>query len=187
MRSSGTGHVRDRAGTISGRVERGELGKNGAVLPSTGRRAQAIESLWSLARRPGRAHSNLLAAPAGIDPAEAAAIEALFAAVDADRAPLARHLSWRLGPLVERGVPPRVIEAAPVPRAARLRFADGTTVVVKSVSPGDLGVLAVAMRQGSVRPAGCGTDPEGRARLLFTWLGGHRSLSLRVVGLDQPD
>jgi hypothetical protein len=32
---------------------------------------------------------------AGIDPAEAAAIEALFAAVDADRVPLARHLSWR--------------------------------------------------------------------------------------------
>ena len=174
-------------GVRSGPVEEGEIGKNGAVPSSTGRRVQAIESLWSLARHPGRANSGLVPPPARIAPADAAAIDAMFAVLDPDLLHLARRVSWRLRPLVERGVPPRVIEAAPVPRAARLRFADGTTVVVKGVTPGDIGVLAVAMRQGSVKPARCETDAEGRARLLFTWLGGHRSLSLRVVGLDQPD
>ena len=74
-----------------------------------------------------------------------------------------------------------------MPRAARLRFADGTTVVVKSVVPGDVAVLALAMRHGSVRPAACTTDLDGSTQLLFTWLGGHRELALRVVGLDQPD
>ena len=125
--------------------------------------------------------------PGGTAPADVAEIEAMFEAVDADRLDLARRLSWRLHPLVQRGVPPRVIEAAPVPRAARLRFADGTTVFVKGTLPGDLGVLAVAMHQGSVMPAACGTGPEGGAQLLFTWPGAHRRLSLRVVGLDQPD
>jgi hypothetical protein len=120
-------------------------------------------------------------------PAQAAEIEAIFAAVDADGPALDLRLSRRLGPLVQRGVPPRVIEAAPVPRAARLRFADGTTVVVKGTSPGDLAVLAMAMQQGSVRPAACRTDPQGRTQLLFSGRDGQCRLSLRVVGFDQPD
>jgi hypothetical protein len=74
-----------------------------------------------------------------------------------------------------------------VPRAARLRFADGTSLVVKSAVPGDVGVLALAMSRGSVRPTACTTDPEGCVRLVFTWPGSRSGLSLRVVGFDQPD
>ncbi len=111
----------------------------------------------------------------------------MFAAVDSDGRSLALRLSRKLGPLVQRGVPPRAIEAAPVPRAARLRFADGTTVVVKGTASGDLAVLAMAMLRGSVRPAAWRTDLEGGTLLQLSWTHGQRRLSLRVVGLDQPD
>lgn len=123
----------------------------------------------------------------GVDPVEASEIEAMLSAVSTGVGDLALRLSWRLNPLVQRCVPARVIEAGPVPFAARLRFADGTAVVVKSAVPGDVGVLAVAMRRGSVKPAACRTDADGATRLVFTWPGRHRDLSLRVVGLDQPD
>ena len=98
-----------------------------------------------------------------------------------------RRLSSRLQPLIQRGVPPRFIEAAPAPRAARLRFADGTTVLVKVAVPGELGTLALTMRYGSLRPARCTTDPDGSAHLLLSCSGEHRHLWLHVVGLDQPD
>jgi hypothetical protein len=128
-----------------------------------------------------------MAVPGGVAPAEAAEIDALFASVDTDRRTLAFRLSLKLLPLVERGVPPRALEAAPVAKAARLRFADGTTVVVKSTSPGDLAVLVMAMRHGSLRPVACQTGRDGGAQLQLSWADGQRRLSLRVVGLDQPD
>ena len=128
-----------------------------------------------------------MAVPGGFAPAEAADIEAMFASVDADGSALALRLSLKLGPLVQRGVPPRVLEAAPVAKAARLRFADGTTVVVKSTSPGDLAVLAMAMQHGSLRPAACRTGPDGGAQLQLRSPDGRRRLSIWVVGLDQPD
>jgi hypothetical protein len=128
-----------------------------------------------------------MAVPGGVAPAEAAEIEAMFASVDADGPDLALRLSRKLAPLVQRGVPPRALETAPVAKAARLRFADGTTVVVRGTSPGDLAVLALAMQHGSVRPAACRTSPDGGAQIQFTWPDGQRRLSLRVLGLDQPD
>ena len=120
-------------------------------------------------------------------PAQAAEIEALFASVDADRRALTLRLALKLGPLIQRGVPPRALEVAPVARAARLRFADGTTVVVKGSSPGDLAVLALAMQRVSLRPAAYRTGPDGGPQLQFSWPDGQRRLSLRVLGLDQPD
>jgi hypothetical protein len=128
-----------------------------------------------------------MAVPGGVAPAEAAEIEAMFASVDADRHALALRLSLKLGPLVQRGVPPRVLEAAPVAKAARLRFADGTTVVVKGTSPGDLAVLAMAMQHGSLRPTACRPSPDGGAQLQLRSPDGQHRLSIRVVGLDQPD
>lgn len=142
-------------------------------------------SPWLLGRGPGKDRAPLDLA--GIDPVEASDIEAMLSAVSAGVGDVALRLSWRLNPLVQRCVPARAIEAAPGPFAARLRFADGTAVVVKSAAPGDVGVLALAMRRGSVRPAACTTDSDGAIRLVFTWPGWHRDLSLRVLGLDQPD
>ncbi len=154
---------------------------------STGNPVHGIGRLWSLAlRRPATA-SEVLSPSATATTAEAE-LDAVLAAADSeDRRDFSRRLSSRLQPLVQRGVPPRVIEAAPVPRAARLRFADGTTVLVKVNVPGELGTLALTMRHRSLRPAACTTDPDGSAHLLLSCSGEHRRLSLHVVGLDQPD
>lgn len=156
--------------------------KNRKVTAHAGREGEATGSPWSFGRRFGRVAVQV----SGLDPADASEIEAMLNAVStAGDFPL--RLLHRINPLIQRCVPPRAIEAAPVPRAARLRFADGTSIVVKSAVPGDVGVLALAMRHGSVKPAACTTGPDGCTRLVFTWPGNHRELSLRVVGLDQPD
>jgi hypothetical protein len=128
-----------------------------------------------------------MAVPGGVAPAQAAEIEAMFASVDAGGRALALRLAVKLGPLVQRGVPPRMLEPAPVAKAARLRFADGTTVVVKATSPGDLAVLAMAMQRGSLRPTACLSGPDGGAWLQLRGPDGRYRLSIRVVGLDQPD
>ena len=153
----------------------------------TGRPVHALARLWPLARRRASSGSSLLGLSAGIDPTGVGEVEAVLAAVDTDRRDFALRLSSRLQPLVRRGVPPRVIEGAPVPRTARLRFADGTTVLVKVDVPGELGTLAVIMRRGSLKPAALKTDFDGSARLLLSCSDEHRGVSLHVVGLDQPD
>ncbi len=84
-------------------------------------------------------------------------------------------------------MPPRLVEAGPVARSARLHFADGTTVLVRSLRPGDLAVLAVVMRRCSARPVSCTVAPDGSTQLQLVWPGGHRPLAMEVLGLDQPD
>ena len=67
-----------------------------------------------------------------------------------------------------------------MPRVARLRFADGTTVLVKAAVPGELGALAVIMRRGSLTPAAFTTDRDGGAHLLLNCPGEHhRSVPAR--------
>ncbi|HTW06503.1 MAG TPA: hypothetical protein VME46_03280 [Acidimicrobiales bacterium] len=156
------------------------------MLSSTGRGAHLIGP-WLLARRSTRARTDPLGAPLGARADEGAEIDALLAAVGAGSQELALKLSLHLSPLLKRGVPPRWVEGAPVARAARLHFADGTTVMVKGAVPGDVGVLAVAMRRRSVHTAAFATGPEGKTQLLFTWSGGRHRLWLQVLGLDQPD
>jgi len=145
-----------------------------------------IGRLLSLARRRYHTEAALPSPRSAVDPAAAAEIEAVLASVEADAHDFAVRLSSRLYPLVRRGVPPRVIERAPVPRVARLRFADGTTVLVKLAVPGDLGAIVEIMRR-SVTPSACRTAPDGSTHLVFRLSSGHRVVSLRVVGLDQPD
>ena len=160
-------------------------GKNGGVTSNEGASPHGIGRLLSLRRRRSLAQP-ALPSPGGVSPAAAAEIEAVLASVEADAHDFAVRLSSRLYPLVRRGVPPRVIERAPVPKVARLRFADGTTVLVKLALPGDLGAIVEIMRR-SVTPSACRTDPDGSTHLVFRLSGGHRLVSLRVVGLDQPD
>ena len=122
-----------------------------------------------------------------LSPEQGAGIDRLLADMGAENLELSLRLSWRLRPLVQRGVPPRAVEAGPAAHAARLRFGDGTTVIVKGNTPGDVGVLAVAVQRCSVKPTACTTTPEGSTQILFTWPGRRHSLWLRVLGLDQPD
>jgi hypothetical protein len=161
--------------------------KDDGMSLSTGKPVHGIARLWPLGHGRASPGSSLLRLSARTDPTEIEKIEALLAAVGTDRRHFALRLSSRLGPLVRRGVPPRAIERAPVPRAARLRFADGTTVLVKVDAPGELGTLAVIMRRGSLKPAALTTDRDGSAHLLLSCPGEHRRVSLHVVGLDQPD
>jgi hypothetical protein len=154
---------------------------------SAGRPGPGIGRLWSLTHRRTLTGSGLFGPPAATGAPEMADIEAVLTPDDTDRREFARRLSSRLSPLVQRGVPPRVIEAAPAPRACRLRFADGTTVLVQVSVPGEVGALAVTMRHGSLKPTGCTTDRDGSAHLFLSSSAEHRWLSLHVVGLDQPD
>ena len=144
-------------------------------------------SRWPHAARTHRNAPAVTALAECFDLADAKQIELVLARAADDGFEMAARLSWRLRLLVQRSIPPRAIEAAPVPRAARLRFADGTTVVVHGTMPGDLGILAIAMKYGSVKPTACSLSPEGNARLSLAWPGANHRLSLDVVGLDQPD
>jgi hypothetical protein len=154
---------------------------------SAGRPVPGIGRLRSLAHRRALGGDGLLASEARTGAPRLADIGAVLTPDDADRREFARRLSLRLYPLVQRGVPPRVIEAAPAPRACRLRFADGTTVLVQVSIPGEVGALAVTMRHGSLKPTGCTTDQDGSAHLFLSSSAENRWLSLHVVGLDQPD
>lgn len=119
--------------------------------------------------------------------ADAAEMERRFRAVALGEAE-ARHrrLVVRLQPLVQRAVPVRKVEAAPGLPSARIRFADGTTVVVRGHAPGDVGVLAVWALRASFPPVTCSTDADG-VHLAFALPGGRRRLSVLVTGLDQPE
>jgi hypothetical protein len=156
---------------------------------SAGDPVHGVGRLRWLGHRRGVTTGDVLGWPEASPADQAEELEAVLVAAgtDTDRRQFARRLSSRLEPLVQRGIPPRAIEAAPVPRAARVRFADGTTVLVKVAVPGELGNLALTMRHGSLKPAGWTTDPDGSARLLLSLADPHRPLSLHVVGLDQPD
>lgn len=122
-----------------------------------------------------------------LDPADVADLTARFERIDAERA--ARRgvlLEVHLRPLVARRVPVRCIEAVPELHTTRVRFADGTAVVVKGETAGDAGVLASVLRQHRVLPAEYCTDAAG-THLVFDWSEGRHHMSLLVTGLDQPD
>jgi hypothetical protein len=156
-----------------------------AVLSSTGNAGWGSRHRWTRASRLPREVMAVQGLGPEVAASEAAEIELMLTKAG-DTAELAARLSWRLRLLVRRAVPPRAVEPAPVPRAARLRFADGTTVVVKGAVPGDLGVLAMAMQHWSVKPTACSIKADG-AELAVIWPGAHHLLFLQVVGLDQPD
>jgi hypothetical protein len=122
-----------------------------------------------------------------LDPVDIADLAARFERIDAERA--AHHgvlLEIHLRPLVDRRVPVRCVEAVPELHTTRVRFADGTAVVVRGETAGDAGVLASVVRQHRVLPADYSTDAAG-THLVFDWSGGRRQMSLLVTGLDQPD
>ena len=160
--------------------------KNDGVALSTGR-IHGLVRLWPRAYRQTSTGSSFPGLSAGAEPTEVEEVGSILAAVDTDRRDFSVRLASRLHPLVRRGVPPRVIERAPVRRAARLRFADGTTVLVKAAVPGEFGTLAVVMRRGSLKPVAFTTDRDGGAHLLLSCPGDQHRVSVHVVGLDQPD
>ena len=122
---------------------------------------------------------------AGFDPSDLAELDAAFAAVEAERlrgqliqaAPVLRQL-------VSRQVPARAVEAAPERRAVRVRFADGTQLLVKGTTPGDAGVLARWVRDRTVLLV-TWLEAEGQARLTFASPHRRGRLGFVVTGIDQ--
>ena len=99
--------------------------------------------------------------------------------------PATPGVALQLSTLVDRGVPVRAVEVAPGLQAIRLRFADGTAVLVRGWVPGDAGLLARWVRACSVVPVACSVRARG-TQLEFSVEGQPNRLALRVTGLDQP-
>jgi siroheme synthase (precorrin-2 oxidase/ferrochelatase) len=133
---------------------------------------------WS---SPRRSRSEL---QAGFDPSDLAEMEAVFAAVEAEQlqgqivqaAPVLRRL-------VSRRVPARAVEPAPERQAIRVRFADGTQLLVRGTTPGDAGVLARWLLDRTVLLV-TWLEAEGEARLTFASPQRRGRLGFVVTGLD---
>jgi hypothetical protein len=120
-----------------------------------------------------------------LDPFDVAELADRFDAVHAEHARGQQALlQARLEPLVTRQVPVRRVEAIAELRSVRVRFADGTAVMVRGEVPGDAGVLAAVIRRHEVVPSSWSTGPRG-TRVVFDWSNGRRHLAMLVSGLDQ--
>ena len=121
-----------------------------------------------------------------VDPLDVAEVDARLDAIAAD-AGHARdvRLAALLRPLLDRRTPARTVEVAQGLGTARVRFADGTAVLVEGEVPGDVALLARWIPRGSVVPVAVLTLSDGtHVRFRTT---SRRELSVRVTGLDQPD
>lgn len=159
---------------------------NGGMGPGTPRFRPSVAPSWLHRRRPATPPKpNCGAVPSLV--LRTAAIAATRNGAYGEEPTIARFIDVRLRSLLSRGVPPRALEHAPVPGAARLRFADGTTLLVSGVVPGDVGKLAVALKWGPVKLSGFGTRQDGATCLSFASSGRGGVLHVLALGLDQPD
>ena len=125
--------------------------------------------------------------PEGFADGDLAELDVVFAAAEAEEARRRdARLAILIAPLVARRVPARIIEAVPSLHAARIRFADGTSVLVRGRTPAT----------SACWPAGCATAGWCRSRCSPTSSGMELAFSvsdrpcpfvLRLTGLDQPD
>ncbi len=117
---------------------------------------------WWRARTSGPTAPRATVGEEDADPGDVAELDRRLAAIDAEhRRERDRQLVARLRPLIERQVPVRCVEPVRSLRAARLRFADGTAVLVRGELAGDVGVLAAWTMRQTVLPRRCSTDQDG--------------------------
>jgi hypothetical protein len=163
-----------------------QMGDNGRHAPDRWATVTAVRG-WMARRHAERAEVDLPTRSLGVHPGDVGELDVRFAAVDAeDRRDRDARLVARLGLVVERRVPLRVVEAVPGLRAARIRFADGTAVLARGFTPGDIGVLASWVRARSVVAIACPAGTAG-VQLVFRAPGPHHGLAVRVIGFDQAD
>ena len=99
--------------------------------------------------------------PEGFADGDLAELDGAFATAEAEEARRRdARLAVLIAPLVARRVPARIIEAVPSLHAARIRFADGTSVLVRGRTPGDVGVLASWVRDRRVVPVSLLADEQ---------------------------
>jgi hypothetical protein len=123
----------------------------------------------------------------GIDPHDLADLEQRLSEVSDEQArDRDARLVVQLQRVIERRVPVRRIEAVAAVSAPRIRFADGTAVLVHGEHPGDVGLLAAWVHHQSVVASACSADASG-THLVLAAYGSRRTMSVLVTGLDQPD
>lgn len=143
-------------------------------------------------RRPARSGAGSAGSSERLDPADTASIGATLESIGHAHADARnRRLTILVTQLIDRQVPARAVEVVPGQAEARVRFADGTTVRARGEERGDLGLLAGVMREVSVTPTACTCDDTG-VHIIFDRaarqvIGPPRRLSIRVIGIDQPD
>lgn len=119
--------------------------------------------------------------------ADAAELEAAFLAIEAeideDRLWLVRT---RLERLRTNQVPLRTIRASPGPAVARLGFADGTVILARSASPGDLSTVVRLHQRGGLVVVDVDELSDGVVVRLAASIGRGRCTMI-AVGLDQSD
>jgi hypothetical protein len=139
--------------------------------------------IWLMNRR-GEPPVGAVEEPA-LDPEDTAELDRLFDEVTGDVTSTRDGLiAARMQTVIRRRVPVRVVEPVPTLRTSRVRFADGTTIVGHGLVAGDLGVLAAAVRDHSVRVTSCTRGTDG-VHVAFDWPG--HGLDIVVTGLDQPE
>jgi hypothetical protein len=159
-----------------------------AALASWATARRRIRRVAATATRPAAAVTEV-ADPAAesIDPEDAADLDARFEQVDGEVSAHRNALfRARVQPLLARRVPVRAIEPVPSLHTVRVRFADGTVLGVRGITPGDVGVLASVVRDHAVCLASCSTDATG-TNLVFGWSAGRHTMAVRITGLDQPE
>ena len=114
-------------------------------------------------------------------------LEAAFLAVqaDADEARL-RLVRLRLEDLRARQEPLRTIRASPGPAVARLGFADGTVILARSASTGDLSAVVRLHHRGGLVVSDVDEISDGVVMRLAASPGRGRCTMI-AVGLDQSD
>ncbi len=95
-------------------------------------------------------------------------------------------LSAHLAVVRRRRVPVNRVSAAPATHLARVRFADGTTVLVQGLRPGGASDLAAGVITSGPVCLARVTARENQLVLTFD-LGGRRRAQLLAVGMDQSD
>lgn len=122
----------------------------------------------------------------GVAPQDEADLARAFEAVDRETGPTREKLlASRLEVLRQRRVPARRVRQVPGSDSARLAFADGTVLIVRSHKPGELYVMAVILAEHPVCVQDFNRVEQGTVvHLVWPPRG---SLELEVLGLDQAD
>lgn len=122
-----------------------------------------------------------------LDPGDRAELDALLASVQLDEHEAqAAHLTSGVRSVIEHRVPLRTVEAVWSLRAVRLRFSDGTALLVSGAGAGAMGLLALQVKEGSVCLIRCRPEAAGTT-LVFDGPRGPMAMLVRSASLDQPE
>ena len=115
----------------------------------------------------------------------------LAAALDATAAEhsasFSRRMIYTLDRLCKRGTPLRGVEAFNDDGVVRIRFADGTTLLVRGDGAGALSAVAVAVMRSQPVLLTSAQEKESGVFAALRWPGAAHPATIRIIGRDQPE